>query len=55
MYFEDFAAAENEALLELMYQGCDDREEEMKYSKREIEMAEKVEILASKEVIRRNY
>jgi hypothetical protein len=29
---EDFADTENEALLELMYQGCDDREGEMHYT-----------------------
>ena len=33
VYFEDFATAENEALLNIMYLDCDYREDEMKYRK----------------------
>ena len=39
VYFEDFAAAENEALLETMYLECNNREDEMKYSEIEIALA----------------
>ena len=55
MYFEDFAAADNEAMLEIMYQDCDDREGEMNYTKLEIVLAVQVEIIASNKVIQRNY
>ena len=55
MYFEDFAAAENEAWLELMYQDCNNREDEMNYSDFDVEMAKEVEILASNKVIKRNW
>jgi hypothetical protein len=36
----DFADTENEALLELMYQGCEDREGEMEYSDLDLLLAE---------------
>ena len=38
----DFADTENEALLELMYQGCADREGEMEYSEIDLLLAEKL-------------
>jgi len=52
---EDYAVAENQAMLETMYQGCDDREAEMKFSELDLQMAEKIEMLASDSVIRANY
>ena len=51
----DFADTENEALLELMYQGCADREGEMEYSEIDLLLAEKLEILADENVIRENW
>ena len=51
---EDFADTENEALLELMYQGCDDREGEMQYSELDLKMAGKIEMLADRSVIKEN-
>ena len=51
----DFADTENEALLEQMYQGYEDREGEIDYSERDLLLAEKLEILADREVIRENY
>ena len=36
----DFADTENEALLELMYQGCEDREGEMEYRDIDLLLAE---------------
>ena len=51
----DFADTENEALLELMYQGCADREGEMEYSEIDLLLAEKLEILADSKVIKENW
>ena len=51
----DFADTENEALLEQMYQGCEDREGEMDYSERDLLLAEKLEILADSKVIKENW
>ena len=42
-------------MLELMYEGCNNREDEMKYSEFDVEMAKEVEILASNKVIKRNW
>jgi hypothetical protein len=42
-------------MLELMYQGCDDREGEMKYSELDLKMAGKIEMLADRSVIKENY
>jgi len=41
--------------LELMYQGCDDREGEMQYSELDLKMAGKIEMLADRSVIKENY
>lgn len=51
----DFADTENEALLEIMYQGCKDREGEMEYSEIDLLLAEKLETLADENVIRENW
>ena len=46
---------ENKEMLEEMYQGCNDREEEMKFTKLDEKKASKIEMLADKNLIRNNY